>query len=59
LGTPKGKSFSIAVFDQARIKDRRMVEHRRSPDRSARMAQSGLLPQRPQVTRYPFLLFED
>ena len=46
MGPPNGKSFEIAVFDQVRVVDGKIVEHWGSPDRFAQMAQLGLLPQR-------------
>jgi len=45
MGPPNGKSFKIAVFDQVRFEDGKIVEHWGSPDRFALMAQLGLLPQ--------------
>ena len=44
MGPPNGKSFKIAVFDQVRFEDGKIVEHWGSPDRFALMAQLGLLP---------------
>lgn len=44
MGPPNGKSFEIAVFDEVRLKDGKIVEHWGSPDRFAQMAQLGLLP---------------
>jgi len=46
MGPPNGKRFEIAVFDQVRFQDGKMVEHWGSPDRFALLAQLGLLPQR-------------
>ena len=46
MGPPNGKSFKIAVFDQLRFKDGKMIEHWGSPDRFALLAQLNLLPQR-------------
>lgn len=45
MGPPNGKPFKIAVFDQVRFEDGKIVEHWGSPDRFAMMAQLGLLPQ--------------
>lgn len=44
MGPPNGKSFKIAVFDQVRFEDGKIVEHWGSPDRFAMMSQLGLLP---------------
>jgi len=44
MGPPNGKSFKIAVFDQVRFEDGKIVGHWGSPDRFAQMAQLGLLP---------------
>ena len=44
MGPPNGKSFKVAVFDQVRFQDGKIVEHWGSPDRFALMAQLGLLP---------------
>lgn len=46
MGPPNGKRFEIAVFDELRFEDGKIVEHWGSPDRFAQMAQLGLLPQR-------------
>lgn len=46
MGPPNGKSFEIAVFDQVRFQDGRIVEHWGSPDRFAMLTQLGMLPQR-------------
>lgn len=46
MGPPNGKSFEIAVFDQIRFKNGKIVEHWGSPDRFALMMQLGLIPQR-------------
>jgi len=45
MGPANGKQFQIAVFDEVRIQDGKIVEHWGSPDRFAMMAQLGLLPQ--------------
>jgi predicted ester cyclase len=47
MGPPNGKSFQVAVFDECRFEDGKIVEHWGSPDRFAVIAQLGLLP-RPQ-----------
>ncbi len=44
MGPPNGKSFTAAVFDEARFADGRLVEHWGSPDRFHMLAQLGLLP---------------
>ena len=49
MGPPNGKSFEIAVFDECRFEDGKIVEHWGSPDRFAMLAQLGLLPQREQA----------
>lgn len=46
MGPPNGKTFSIAVFDQCRFANGKIVEHWGSPDRLAQMAQLDLLPRR-------------
>jgi predicted ester cyclase len=46
MGPPNGKSFEIAVFDEVRFEDGKIVEHWGSPDRFAQMHQLGLLPAR-------------
>ena len=48
MGPPNGKSFEIAVFDQLRFQDGKIVEHWGSPDRFALLAQLGMLPQKTQ-----------
>ena len=48
MGPPNGKSFEIAVFDQLRFQDGKIVEHWGSPDRFALLAQLGMLPQKKQ-----------
>jgi predicted ester cyclase len=48
MGPPNGKSFEIAVFDQVRFQDGKIVEHWGSPDRFAMLAQLGMLPQKKQ-----------
>ena len=52
MGPPNGKSFEIAVFDQVRFLDGRIVEHWGSPDRFAMLAQLGMLPQRKPEAQY-------
>jgi predicted ester cyclase len=52
MGPPNGKSFEIAVFDQVRFQDGRIVEHWGSPDRFAMLTQLGMLPQRKPETQY-------
>lgn len=52
MGPPNGKSFEIAVFDQVRFQDGRIIEHWGSPDRFALLAQLGMLPQRKPETQY-------
>ena len=47
MGPPNGKSFEVAVFDECRFADGKIVEHWGSPDRFALMAQLGLLPKQP------------
>lgn len=47
MGPPNGRSFEIAVFDECRFAEGRVVEHWGSPDRFALMAQLGLLPGQP------------
>jgi predicted ester cyclase len=49
MGPPNGKSFQIAVFDQARFEDGKMIEHWGSPDRFHLLAQLDLLPRREPV----------
>jgi predicted ester cyclase len=44
MGPPNGKQFEIAVFDEVRFENGKIVEHWGSPDRFAQMAQLGLLP---------------
>lgn len=44
MGPPTGKSVRIAVFDQVRFEDGKIVEHWGSPDRFAVLAQLGRLP---------------
>ncbi len=44
MGPPNGKTFEVAVFDQCRFQDGKIVEHWGSPDRFAIMSQLGLLP---------------
>lgn len=46
MGPPNGKSFEVAVFDECRFEDGKIVEHWGSPDRFAVMAQLDLLPKR-------------
>ena len=48
MGAPNGKSFEIAVFDELRFENGKIVEHWGSPDRFALIAQLGLLP-KPEV----------
>lgn len=48
MGPPTGKTFSIAVFDEVRFANGKIVEHWGSPDRFAQLMQLGLLP-RPQA----------
>ena len=48
MGPPNGKTFEVAVFDECRFEDGKIVEHWGSPDRFALLAQLGLLP-KPQV----------
>ena len=48
MGPPNGKTFEVAVFDECRFEDGKIVEHWGSPDRFALLAQLGLLP-RPQA----------
>ena len=45
MGPPNGKTFQVAVFDELRFEDGKIVEHWGSPDRFALLAQLGLLPQ--------------
>jgi len=52
MGPPNGKSFKVAVFDQVRFQDGRIVEHWGSPDRFALLAQLGMLPQQKPETQY-------
>lgn len=47
MGPPNGKSFEVAVFDECRFENGRIVEHWGSPDRFALLAQLDLLPKRP------------
>ena len=49
MGPPNGKCFEVAVFDECRFEDGKIVEHWGSPDRFAMLAQLGLLPQREQA----------
>jgi len=44
MGPPNGRSFEVAVFDQCRFENGKIVEHWGSPDRFALLAQLGLLP---------------
>lgn len=44
MGPPNGRKFEIAVFDQCRFKDGKIIEHWGSPDRFAMMVQLDLLP---------------
>jgi len=46
MGPPNGKTFEIAVFDECRFEDGKIVEHWGSPDRFALLAQLDLLPKR-------------
>ena len=46
MGPPNGKTFEVAVFDQCRFQDGKIIEHWGSPDRFAIMAQLGLLPRK-------------
>ena len=46
MGPPNGKRFEIAIFDECRFQEGKIVEHWGSPDRFAMMAQLGLLPRR-------------
>jgi predicted ester cyclase len=48
MGPPNGKTFEVAVFDECRFEDGKIVEHWGTPDRFALLAQLGLLP-RPQA----------
>jgi predicted ester cyclase len=41
---PNGRSFEVAVFDQCRFENGKIVEHWGSSDRFALLAQLGLLP---------------
>jgi predicted ester cyclase len=43
FGPPSNKPVEITVFDQARVRDGRIVEHWGVPDRFALLAQTGLL----------------
>lgn len=43
FGPPSGRPLDIAVFDEARIVDGRIVEHWGVPDRFAVLAQTGVL----------------
>lgn len=45
MGTPTGKTMSVAVFDVCRFENGKIVEHWGVPDRFAQLAQLGLLPQ--------------
>lgn len=47
---PNGKTFEVAVFDELRFEDGKIVEHWGSPDRFALLAQLELLPQRQPAT---------
>jgi predicted ester cyclase len=46
MGPPNGKTFEVAVFDELRFEEGKIVEHWGSPDRFHLLAQLGLLPQR-------------
>lgn len=46
MGPPNGKHFEIAVFDELKFRDGKIVEHWGSPDRFALLAQLDLLPKR-------------
>lgn len=46
MGPPNGKTFEVAVFDECRFEDGKIVEHWGSPDRFALLAQLDLLPKR-------------
>jgi predicted ester cyclase len=43
FGPPSGRPVDITVFDQARVRDGRIVEHWGVPDRFALLAQTGVL----------------
>ena len=45
LGLPSNKPINTTVFDQARVTGERIVEQWGVPDRSALLAQTGLLDQ--------------
>mgnify|MGYP001768391893 FL=1 len=48
MGPPTGKTFEIAIFDELRFANGKIVEHWGTPDRFAQFMQLGLLP-RPQA----------
>lgn len=48
MGPPTGKTFEIAIFDELRFANGKIVEHWGTPDRFAQLMQLGLLT-RPQA----------
>ncbi len=53
MGPPNGKRFEIAVFDEARFQNGKIVEHWGSPDRFALLAQLDRLPRPPEKVGSP------
>lgn len=44
MGPPTGRTFEIAIFDELRFANGKIVEHWGCPDRFAQLKQLGLLP---------------